>query len=60
MCEINYDETAYTLIENVFGDYREIVGKASDEIQKIAKKCEQIFDFPIYKARKTWYNIRES
>ena len=40
MCEINYDETAYSMIENIFGDYREIVGKASDEIQKIARKHE--------------------
>lgn len=40
MCEINYDETAYSLIENIFGDYREIVGKASNEIQKIARKHE--------------------
>lgn len=38
MCETNYDETAYSLIENVFGDYREIIGNASDEIQKIARK----------------------
>ena len=40
MCKINYDETAYSMIENIFGDYREIVGKASDEIQKIARKHE--------------------
>ena len=40
MCETNYDETTYSLIENVFGDYREIVGKASDEIQEIAIKHE--------------------
>lgn len=49
MCETNYDETTYSLIENIFGDYREIVGKASDEIQKIAKKHE--IPGTIYKTR---------
>ena len=37
MQEKNYDKMCYTLIENVFGDYREIVGKAADEIQHIAR-----------------------
>ena len=38
MCEKNNDKETYDIIENVFGDFREIAGKASDEIQSISQK----------------------
>ena len=38
MCEKDHDQMAYDLIETIFGDCREIDGKASDEIQSISKK----------------------
>lgn len=37
MEEINYEEISYSMIEEIFGDYREIIGKASEEIQNIAR-----------------------
>lgn len=37
MEENNYEEYSYSLIEGIFGDYRKIDGKASDEIQNIAR-----------------------
>ena len=58
MCKINYDETAYSMIENIFGDYREIVGKASDEIQKIARKIRNFFK--IFQKNRTVHKIYTS
>lgn len=49
MCEKDYDEIAYNLIENIFGDFREIDGKASGEMQSIPKKYEIQAD--IYKTK---------
>lgn len=40
MCEKKYDEIAFAFIENLFGDYRKIIGKASQEIEIIAKLHE--------------------
>lgn len=37
MNENNDDETSYSLIENMFGDYRKIVGRAPIEVQNIAR-----------------------
>lgn len=37
MYEKTDDEISFTLIENIFGDYRKIVGKASDEVKDIAR-----------------------
>ena len=37
MYEKNDEKISHTLIENVFGDYRKIVGKASDEVQNVAR-----------------------
>lgn len=37
MCEKEIYEITIGLIENIFGDYRKITGKASDEIQSIAR-----------------------
>lgn len=37
MYEKNDEKISHTLIENIFGDYRKIVGKASDEVQDIAR-----------------------
>ena len=36
MCENEIYEITFRLIEDLFGDYRNITGKASEEIQKIA------------------------
>ena len=36
MCENEIYEITFRLIEDIFGDYRKITGKASDEIQSIA------------------------
>ncbi|WP_407413213.1 hypothetical protein [Methanobrevibacter sp.] len=49
MCEKNYDREQYEIIENIFGDFREIKGKASDEIQSIAEKHG--IDAEIYKTK---------
>lgn len=37
MYEKNDEKISHTLIENVFGDYRKIVGKASDEVHNVAR-----------------------
>ena len=37
MYEKNDDKTSYSLIENMFGDYRKIVGRAPSEVQNIAR-----------------------
>ena len=49
MDEKYYDKKTYDLIECIFGDFREIDGKASDEIQSIAKKHG--IDAEIYKTK---------
>ena len=49
MYEKDHDEMAYDLIETIFGDFREIDGKASDEIQSISKKHE--IEADIYKTK---------
>ncbi|WP_296888599.1 hypothetical protein [uncultured Methanobrevibacter sp.] len=49
MCEKDHDEMAYGLIETIFGDFREIDGKASDEIQSISKKHK--IEADIYKTK---------
>ena len=36
MCDNENYEITLRLIEDIFGDYRKITGKASDEIQSIA------------------------
>ena len=40
MCENEIYEITLRLIEDIFGDYRKICGKASDEIQSIARLHE--------------------
>ncbi len=40
MCENEIYEITFRLIEDLFGDYRNITGKASEEIQKIAELHE--------------------
>jgi hypothetical protein len=40
MCENEIYEITLKLIEDIFGDYRKITGKASDEIQSIARLHE--------------------
>ena len=37
MQEKNFDEMTYELIENVFGDYRKIIGKASRNMKNTVK-----------------------
>ncbi|MBQ9026865.1 MAG: hypothetical protein IJ104_10965 [Methanobrevibacter sp.] len=41
MNEKKYDETSLSLIENLFEEHRKIVGKADEEIQKIAEKHQR-------------------
>lgn len=47
MYEKNDEKISHTLIENIFGDYRKIVGTASDEVQDIARSHD--IDADIYR-----------